>query len=1217
MIKIYFDDQLIDDENYVQIKNEFKMFDEEFYLGASSSNTFDITIPSNIVETIPEKVTIEVDDEPYATLIVDDYNYKDNNKLELKLVDKMVTLNKGYDASGIVPCTTGNIYRNIMSTFDIETDVTSFTNDDIVVDFYDNRISGIEYIQYISELNGGYSQISSNGKHVLKEFTDSSVRININECSDFKLGQKHKIERVVFDNGLLKFETSSDESLETLYLNSNNVFINTQAVFNKIANKILNFEFYSVTVSNCPIDSSVRAGDIITFYDDDNEYPTIAQYSLDYNGAWIGGYSLDINSKQRQETKAKGDIERFKALAVTLDRNLNELRIDVEQTEEIVEDLSNSVELFSVDISQQNIVIPVYNNQKPYTSATYSVDFSATFKGETVTPTVQISGTETGITTSKTNSQIRFATNTNTAIMNKDYTYTIGFSYVSDGVTYTSSKKITLILSIQGEQGVQGEQGIQGIQGEQGEKGDKGDTGDTGPQGPKGDDGNDGTSISITTRSITYQQGDDGTNPPTGTWSSTIPTIAKGKWLWTKTYVKYSDNTETTSYSVSYNAKDGENGEKGEKGDSGTSVTISTRTIQYQIGNSGTTAPTGTWSNTVPTLVAQKYLWTKTYIKYSDNTEITSYSVSYCASDGEQGPQGDTGNGYVYIVGTQTSATASWTGTTDELTEIKAGTQILYKLPYAGASNVTLNLTLKDGTKTGAKNCYYKYSGTRLSTQYPANSMIAMMYDGTQWIVVNPYTNDNNYDRVRWNNNIKAQSAITADRMICGDSAGFKMIASNVSFDVSYPILWANSAISANAIGTNNYSALPSKNFANNQSGTSFATFQTIYLKGNLNGNTFTVVDTTNTDTPQIFTVAPSTEDNFQYIKVGISYASAVTTTSSSTAYFECGYPTIYEYHNGQLVPVMSPKLYTHTMYSKDGINFTPAEDEYELGKKPSRFQGTYVDANYMDSTNFNDYAWIDTFQYNREELDNIQSELSQRVTTNQFQETIEGMQNTLVSSGGTNLVRDSMGVLNDGSWDGTIESTNFSNSVGQSAIVVNSNTITQTINVKNGIYTLSLKYRKNPNISTGITTLTVAGVTTSLSTNMEDDNGYVQQINVSSGIITISIKGNADNIGYIYDLMLNSGSTVKSWEQNQNETTTDTVKIGKGIVVKSSSQNTTSKMNADGFRVTSNSDNTDVMKATDKGGWFKELESTSNSNINGSMFIRVDNQIWETGVSS
>ena len=320
-------------------------------------------------------------------------------------------------------------------------------------------------MQYLAELNGGYSQVNSSGKHELKEFRESSTRIDINECSDFKLGQKHKIERVVFDNGLLKFETSSDESLETLYLNQNNVFINTEAVFNKIANKILNFEFYSITVSNCPIDSSVRAGDIITFYDDDgNEYPTIAQYSLNYNGGWIGGYSLDINSKQRQETKIKGDIERVKALAVTLDRNLNELRIDVRETEQSVEDLANSIELFSVDLAQENLVISTDKNSKPYNNATYNINYYGYFKGTQITPSVSISGSQTGVTASSDSTKLMFTVSNSTAIANKTFTYDVAFSYTDTdtGTSYSVLKKVMVTLALQGETGPAGQNGTDG-----------------------------------------------------------------------------------------------------------------------------------------------------------------------------------------------------------------------------------------------------------------------------------------------------------------------------------------------------------------------------------------------------------------------------------------------------------------------------------------------------------------------------------------------------------------------------------------------------------------------------------------------------------------------------------------------------------------------------------------------------------------------------------
>lgn len=59
------------------------------------------------------------------------------------------------------------------------------------------------------------------------------------------------------------------------------------------------------------------------------------------------------------------------------------------------------------------------------------------------------------------------------AVLNSDYTLTIGFS---DGSSYTTP---TPIRGPRGIQGIQGPRGIQGLRGEQGLKGDKGDPGDS------------------------------------------------------------------------------------------------------------------------------------------------------------------------------------------------------------------------------------------------------------------------------------------------------------------------------------------------------------------------------------------------------------------------------------------------------------------------------------------------------------------------------------------------------------------------------------------------------------------------------------------------------------------------------------------------------------------------------------------------------------------
>ena len=145
-----------------------------------------------------------------------------------------------------------------------------------------------------------------------------------------------------------------------------------------------------------------------------------------------------------------------------------------------------------------------------------------------------------------------------------------------------------------------------GLNGEKGESGDKGDKGDTGPAG-KG----------ISSTEVTYQASTSGTSIPTGTWVTSIPSVAAGSYLWTRTIITYTDKTSTTSYAV---GKMGNTGATG-KGIKSTSIT-------YQAHSNGTTAPTGTWTDLVPATSAEKpYLWSRTILTYTDNTTSTTYSV--------------------------------------------------------------------------------------------------------------------------------------------------------------------------------------------------------------------------------------------------------------------------------------------------------------------------------------------------------------------------------------------------------------------------------------------------------------------------------------------------------------------------------------------------------------------------------------------------------------
>ena len=150
---------------------------------------------------------------------------------------------------------------------------------------------------------------------------------------------------------------------------------------------------------------------------------------------------------------------------------------------------------------------------------------------------------------------------------------------------------------------------------------------------------NDG--VGVTSTVITYANSTSGTTAPSTGWTSSVPTLVKGQYLWTKTVWTYTDTSSKTAYLVSYNSKDGNNGIDGIAGKDG--VGIKTTTITYAGSTSGTTAPTSGWTSAVPTVAAGSYLWTKTVWTYTDNTSETGYSVAMMGVKGAAGPQGPQG----------------------------------------------------------------------------------------------------------------------------------------------------------------------------------------------------------------------------------------------------------------------------------------------------------------------------------------------------------------------------------------------------------------------------------------------------------------------------------------------------------------------------------------------------------------------------------------------
>ena len=79
------------------------------------------------------------------------------------------------------------------------------------------------------------------------------------------------------------------------------------------------------------------------------------------------------------------------------------------------------------------------------------------------------------------------------------------------------------------------------------------------------------TGVGVKSTTVDYQVSTSGTSTPQGAWSSTIPTVPAGQYLWTRTTITYTNNTTSVSYSI---GKMGEQGKPGANGADAISMVI-------------------------------------------------------------------------------------------------------------------------------------------------------------------------------------------------------------------------------------------------------------------------------------------------------------------------------------------------------------------------------------------------------------------------------------------------------------------------------------------------------------------------------------------------------------------------------------------------------------------------------------------------------------------
>ena len=173
---------------------------------------------------------------------------------------------------------------------------------------------------------------------------------------------------------------------------------------------------------------------------------------------------------------------------------------------------------------------------------------------------------------------------------------------------------------------------------------------------------------------------------------------------------------------------------KGETGETGAPATITAATVGYQQSDSGSVVPEGSWTTTVPSPVAGKFLWTRIQIQFNTGSPITAYSVSRYGIDGSgavvsvNGVSPDaTGNVQLLAADIQTldsqSVQAHLDDAEDDIAELK--TSILQSSAYAVTANGTTSHSLTGLTADHVVGNWGMFSDSGLTSPIPENAPTA------------------------------------------------------------------------------------------------------------------------------------------------------------------------------------------------------------------------------------------------------------------------------------------------------------------------------------------------------------------------------------------------------------------------------------------------------------------------------------------------------------
>ena len=1247
MVKVYFDGIELLDEGIIGLSQEYKIFEKNFYLGATPCRSIHLEIEKDYFLFIPKVVKITQDDKDYATLHIDSCELVDNAFYKLELSDAMTLLNEKYDASSLIEAgttTLGDIVNNICSKYGITLEMANFYGSDKIITWADSERSARTYIGYVAELNGGYAIINNKGNLEFKKFSNETDKeILVEDCEDIVIGDKHIISRVVYDIGTNKWEKGTE--------NATKIKNGTQIETSDSADaEVVNYKQYGYTKQN--VYSGKQLYDV-------NDYSG-TQYGLKDEDDWItlsydntdGTAIKYINWMTLPSEKLTPDTQY--AIIVEVKAVSGDAYVNICGTQ------SNALAQFTPGYQLQfaNLTPGVYKKVLTTISADKTAvsmlrTFATFIAGASGSITFRLSVIEdTTITTDNFKyepyvggkaspspdypQEIKVGRGKN--LFNKDlYTY----DYVTQNNTgnvgdyknipiYVEKPNTTYYISTNFLNGYT----------------------------PYGKDylyvliGN-----SATSNSPWLAIGHTGVQPGHSYYSNTITSDADG-YLYLRVYKNLSKTLyEELMANVEVQI---------EEGDKKTSY-LPYNTIEAK--------STG-----------------KNKLGYTEDFNITTNGVVITGSKG------------IYTInGTATSGTAMSRMSIQPYT-IQEGDYLHLGNDKISVS-ATLNLIFNDGTSVAPvyaplnriydlKDCVGKtinsmtlWAGKNTTidnmTVKPmiVNSNVATEFEPYKESSIHYHLGDNFLADKDYIENGVLNKHI-GKVVLNGSENWLENSASKGLFQITLSNVYYNNttinALSDKLIGTTGTIITTSNYYINNSVATYsnnrlFFRFDEFAenldgLKAWLKENPVTVYYELETPeqiqletTGELRTFEPNTIiTNDLDSEMEVEYE---TQTKGDTLYVdndnvyiteEADIENIHNNINGfEFYSLSTQNAPDANALVGETINFVldnevyPTINQinktynggwlggYEFNIDSIEVQETEIVDNETNIKNIKsrlnrDEAQLEIVAENTKTLKDNYGDMYTKAEINELILNAEsGLTNTFIRSGGNNIFR------NTGLWFETNEEENpfefwtgiakkerNDNAISKSSILLQKGTFEQDQETANGTYSVSFKYKKLVSLSN--VKVIINNVSYNL-TSLEDtefytgekdenDNYIINPLEITSNHINIKFETDTNNSAIIYDLMVNAGSERVIWTQNENETTTNTVNISKGITITSSDLDVKFKANADGIRTLDNNDER-LTEFTDKGMLTKEATIENKANVVGILRQRVGNQVWDSFV--